>query len=156
MRTHLTRPSTLLLSCCITLSSLSSAEDFPGIQQLMGNEKFEESGLKKLNTQELNTLNKWLVSYTAHDANIIRKENSEVKKEANAAIYSSIVGTFSGWNGKTKFTLENGQVWKQRNQSSSWRVKLENPKVRIDKNFLGFYELTILEKDKSSKVERIK
>lgn len=156
MRTHFTLPSTLLLSCCITLSSLSSAEGFPGIEQLMGNEKFEASGLKKLSKQELNTLNKWLISYTAHDAKLIRIGNPEVKEEANATIYSSIDGTFSGWNGKTKFTLKNGQVWRQRNQRTSWRVKLENPKVKIEKNFFGFYELTIIEKDKASKVERIK
>lgn len=54
-----------------------------------------------------------------HDATIIRNENKEIKKKADADIHSSIEGSFTEWDGKTIFKLKIGQQWKQRNSSPS-------------------------------------
>ena len=53
-------------------------------------------------------------------------------------IRSRIDGPFQGWRGnKTRFRLENGEVWEQR-QSSTFMVKLESPEVIIKKGRFGY------------------
>ena len=56
-------------------------------------------------------------------------------------IESRILGTFTGWNGRSVFKLENGQVWQQAD-SSTYDVTLHDPKVVIKHLGLG-YLLTI-------------
>jgi hypothetical protein len=70
-------------------------------------------------------------------------------------IYSRIVGEFTGWTGKTRFPLENGQIWEQR-KGWRWRTKLDSPEVRIYKNFTGAYEMEIISAERSIGVRRIK
>lgn len=128
----------------------ANADDFPGIRQLMDAEEFSSSGLDKLSEKELQALNKWLITYTAGDAEILKKSNEAVRvAEKDFELESRIVGEFSGWSGSTVFRLENGQVWEQR-LDGRYKYKGEaNPKVRIDRNWLGFYRLTILETGRS-------
>lgn len=52
-------------------------------------------------------------------------------------IESRILGSFSGWNGRSVFKLENGQVWQQAD-SSSYEVTLQDPKVVIKRLGLGY------------------
>ena len=53
-------------------------------------------------------------------------------------IRSRIDGPFRGWRGnKTRFRLENGEVWEQR-QSSTFMVKLDSPDVIIKKGRFGY------------------
>ncbi len=53
-------------------------------------------------------------------------------------IRSRIDGTFRGWkDNKTRFRLENGEIWEQR-QSSTYRTNLESPEVIIRKNRFGY------------------
>jgi len=53
-------------------------------------------------------------------------------------IRSRIDGPFLGWRGnKTRFRLENGEVWEQR-QSSTFFVKLDSPEVTIKKGRFGY------------------
>ena len=53
-------------------------------------------------------------------------------------IRSRIDGPFLGWRGnKTRFRLENGEVWEQR-QSSTFFVKLDSPEVIIKKGRFGY------------------
>ena len=55
-------------------------------------------------------------------------------------IESRILGTFKGWNGRTTFHLENGQIWQQADSSTS-DLTLQDPQVVIKR--LGFgYLLT--------------
>jgi len=58
-------------------------------------------------------------------------------------IHSTIVGEFTGWSGKTKFTLQNGQVWKQVDPTRKMVFKVTNPKVTIRKAVFGSYRLKI-------------
>ena len=53
-------------------------------------------------------------------------------------IRSRIDGPFRGWRGnKTRFRLENGEIWEQR-QSSTFLVKLDSPEVVIKKGRFGY------------------
>ncbi len=53
-------------------------------------------------------------------------------------IRSRIDGPFKGWkNNKTRFRLENGEVWEQR-QSSTYITNLDSPEVIIRKRRFGY------------------
>lgn len=68
---------------------------------------------------------------------------------------SRINGNFEGWSGRTRFTLENGQVWEQR-RGGRWKVSLVNPEVHIKQNFMGAFEMEVLSEGRSIGVRRIK
>ncbi|WP_353410281.1 hypothetical protein [Pseudoteredinibacter isoporae] len=124
----------------------------------MDEEEFQKSGLNKLNAGELESLNSWLIKYTAQDSALIRQNVKAVQEETKTEIRSRIKGTFKGWKGNTKFYLENGQVWEQRNQKGGtrWTVNMNNPEVLITTNFFGLQILTIVDEGKSTKVKRIR
>ena len=68
-----------------------------------------------------------------------------------------MVGDFSGWNGKTVFRLDNGEVWQQRRPDSVRRTKtISNPEVKISKNFMGVYVMEIPAAKVKVPVTRIK
>jgi len=131
------------------------ASEAPDVRKLMTAYQFQEAGLDTLNKKQLQALNQWLISYTANEAPIIQKKNKTVKKAVRATFNSQLVGDFVGWTGKTKFVLENGQVWKQRN-SDQWRSPtIKSPTVVIRKNILGFYVMDIEGVKRSIGVKRV-
>lgn len=68
----------------------------------------------------------------------VRKEAAE-KQAAETRVLSRIVGKFGGWDGKTVFKLENGQVWRQADSAEVHYVKpVEAPAVLIEKVFGGW------------------
>jgi hypothetical protein len=67
---------------------------------------------------------------------------------------AEIVGPFSGWSGKTVFTLSNGQVWRQRS-GSDYRHTAEGQTVAVKKNFVGYWTLTVLSSGRTVGVRRI-
>jgi hypothetical protein len=70
-------------------------------------------------------------------------------------ISSRIAGEFNGWTGRTRFTLENGQVWEQR-RGRRWKITLDSPEVRITQTFLGAYEMEIVSESRKIGVRRIR
>ncbi len=126
------------------------AEDFPGIRKLMGEETFKEAGLDRLDVGQLQSLDAWLLRYTAGEAELLQIENEEVKEARDAfSIAARIQGDFSGWGGETRFYLDNGQVWRQRLSGRYHHRGSSNPEVEITVNWLGFYKMTVLESGKS-------
>ncbi|MDA9611947.1 hypothetical protein N9S63_01515 [OM182 bacterium] len=119
----------------------------------MTQEELLISGVSSLSETQLETLNQWLVRYTANDAPTLQIENSEVKRVAKQGITTRILGEFSGWAGKTIFVLENGQTWQQRRRGR-WKTSLENPEVVLSRNFTGAYELSVVG-GKTTGVKRI-
>jgi hypothetical protein len=69
-------------------------------------------------------------------------------------ITSRIIGEFGGWNGRTVFELENGQVWQQ-SSNGLLIAKLTNPKVTIKKATFS-YKLSVEGYNASVSVRRIK
>jgi len=74
--------------------------------------------------------------------------------QSSAAAAVHIKGEFSGWSGKTRFHLSNGQVWQQR-LPGRWKAHLESPRVRIEKNLFGYYKMTVVEQDRGIGVTRV-
>ncbi len=84
------------------------------------------------------------------------EEAEEAAREAalNEPFEAEIVGPFSGWSGKTVFTLSNGQVWRQRN-GSNYRHTAQGQTVAVKKNFMGYWTLTVLSSGRTVGVRRI-
>lgn len=64
--------------------------------------------------------------------------------------------SFRGWDGPTRITLDNGQVWETIG-STRFRTPraLENPQVTIERGFLGGYSLSVDGFNTSVQVRRI-
>jgi hypothetical protein len=70
-------------------------------------------------------------------------------------IRSRYVGEFNGWDGKTIFQLENGQVWQQ-TRSGRLVWKADSPMITIKRGFMGGYRLSVEGVNKDVYVKRIK
>ncbi len=70
-------------------------------------------------------------------------------------LQARIVGKFRGWNGKTVFTLDNGQVWRQR-ASGKYTYLGDDTRVVISQNRWGFYDLRLVAADRKVGVTRVK
>jgi hypothetical protein len=68
---------------------------------------------------------------------------------------SRLVEPFTGWEGKTVFRLENGSVWRQRLPGRYLHREGDLPRVRIEKNFMGFYQMELLDYDRKVGVTRL-
>jgi len=89
--------------------------------------------------------------------NIIEdKENfgKVIESEANE-ISSRIIGQFNGWDGDTKFNLENSQIWQQ-SGNGILKVSMNNPKVTIAKGMFGGFILSVEGYNSKVKVKRVK
>jgi hypothetical protein len=69
-------------------------------------------------------------------------------------IQSRIVGEFDGWRGGTIFRLENGQVWRQLDQSR-YVYRVDSPVVTISRGAFGSYRLRVEGRNRSVSVRRI-
>ena len=132
--------------------------DGPDIRTMMTPEQFHAAGLDKLSPEEIDALNQWLVGYTVKDAPEVRKKDAvvqaEVKKVEADGIKTRIAGEFHGWDGKTIFRLENGQIWKQRLEGH-WSYKADSPEVELRKNMLGYWIMTVLPGGQTIGVSRL-
>ena len=120
----------------------------------MPEEEFAASGQSRLSDDQMDAINRWLVSYTARDAAGMISTSPAVREIAGAGLKSRIDGEFSGWNGRTRFTLKNGQVWETRS-SSRYRYSAIDPEVEITRNFLGQYRMRIVDTRRAICVRRI-
>jgi len=147
--------TTPLLAALLLVPTLTSAQErFPGIEQLMTEQELEASGVNDLSRREIEALNTWLIRYTANEAPTLQAENEEVIEVVQQGMTSRIVGEFNGWSGKTRFVLENGQVFEQRRRGR-WKITLNNPEVHISQNFMGAFELEVVSAGKSIGVRRV-
>lgn len=69
-------------------------------------------------------------------------------------IESEIEGFVEGWRPNQQFRLKNGQVWRV-TETSAGEVGLNNPKVRVRRNFMGTYFLEFVGRNDSPKVRRV-
>ena len=101
---------------------------------------------------------------TSTDASVTRKsdninESSDnfgkvIESETNE-ISSRISGQFNGWDGDTKFNLENGQIWQQ-SGNGILKVSMNNPKVTIEKGRFGGFIFSVEGYNSKVKVKRVK
>jgi hypothetical protein len=136
-------------SCLLiaSLGSLPAAEPetpaFPGLEKAMTPQQYEASGLSKLDAAERAKLDEFIRNYVAVSnekvaTTAVDKAISEKKVSAPEVIQSRIVGPFTGYTGRTVFTLENGQRWAQSQMDSAYFPKIDSPPVVIVKAGLGY------------------
>ena len=68
-----------------------SAEN-PDVRELMTAEEFAASGFGRLSADEIAAINRWLVRYTAQDAEVMIDDSPAVRELSNANIKSRIDG----------------------------------------------------------------
>jgi hypothetical protein len=126
---------------------LSAAEPdnpaFPGVQKAMTPEQYEAAGLSKLDPAERAKLDEFIKNYVAVSnekvaTTAVDKAVKENKVSAPEVIQSRIVGPFTGYTGRTVFTLENGQRWAQSQFDSAYFPKIDSPPVIIVKAGFGY------------------
>ena len=126
--------STLLL----TEPAHAQAPNFPGVQNAMSPEAYEQAGLSKLTPAERAKLDEFIRGYVATSSEqaataAVDQAVKERKVTEPEVIQSNIVGEFRGYNGRSRFALANGQVWAQTQQVSRIYPKVDSPPVLIMK-----------------------
>lgn len=144
----------------------------------MTGQEFRETGLHKLNDEELAALNAWIRerSLTLEEIGAQGRGPSQDPQPATSAepaeaagdprglgnssnrtpINSRIVGSFTGWRGNTEFELENGMVWRQTENDTFVIREIENPEVRIRPGSFGSWRLSVEGYNSSVSVERVR
>ncbi len=69
-------------------------------------------------------------------------------------INSRILGNFEGWGPRSRFRLENGQVW-QINDESAAVYALKSPRVKISRAVFGGFEMEIEGAKRAPRVKRL-
>ena len=108
-----------------------------GLEDEMSPAEFERAGLDKLSAAELDYLNTYLGRIAKES---VSPEPEALRQAARPGqpIKSRIRGEFKGWDGQTRFVLENGQIWQQR-VAGTYRHRASNPPVTIAKGRFGHY-----------------
>ena len=90
-------------------------------------------------------------------AELAAVEAAEVaaEEQKEAPFEAVITNNFTGWNGKSVFVLDNGQVWRQRSGSSRYRHTRGDNTVRFKRSFLGLWTMTVVSTGRAVGVRRI-
>ena len=89
----------------------------------------------------------------------VEEFGAEQVEERIDRLEARLVGDFTGWNGSTRFRLDNGQVWQQtKNYIPDYepREPISQPRVTISRGFMGSYNLRIEGVKRIVQVKRIK
>lgn len=116
-------------------------------------ETFRAAGLHKLDAAELQALEALWAQRTIAAAPagnrpgwleaLVTLRRVEEKPDEAVALESRLAGDFTGWTGRTRFRLENGQVWQQVGGGEYGGIRLHQPAVRIYPAALGGYWLQV-------------
>ena len=133
-----------------------ATKDFPGLKKLMTAEEFARTGLDTLTPEQVQALNEWLVRYTAGEAYVVQATSEQVRAAVpEFRLEAGIVPPFTGWTGQTLFRLDNGQVWRQRIKGR-YMFSGDDTRVVITRNFLGYYNMTLVSTGRSVGVEPVR
>ncbi len=128
------------------------------LQEKMSTEEFRSAGLHRLSPEELGYLNQWLFPAAPEKTASFGQEQLPSAVPApvtsNPEIATRIAGKFTGWDGRTVFRLENGQVWQQR-QAGTYSYRAESPEVTIRRGNFGYY-LKVVTTRRQIPVKRLK
>ena len=128
------------------LAPLKAAEPestpFPGVQKAMTPQDYDAAGLSKLEPAERAKLDEFIRNYVSVSnervATAAVEQAVKDKKVTPEVIESRIVGPFTGYTGRTVFTLENGQRWAQSQRDTRYIPKIDSPPVVIVKAGMGY------------------
>jgi hypothetical protein len=156
----LARFCSLCLGLSLLLAGTIQAATFSTVEERMSAAQFKTAGLDKLSAEELAALNAWLQGNAAPAAAPGYAAPADMvgfrQQDATGVVVSRIIGPFNGWDGKTKFTLENGQIWEQVEQGSLRGVNLDSPMVTIEPGMFGSWRIKVEGLNATTRVNRIK
>lgn len=141
------------------------------LEEVLTPEQFKEFGLEKLSKKELNRLSDWFFNRDAAPVVVAPPKPDPVKtfgqeqlpeyvrkKPENTAsneIRSRLVGESNGWEGYTRFKLQNGQTWRQTDGERFFISKVNNPEVIIKRGIFGTYQLRFKGYNSFCRVQRV-
>lgn len=142
----------ILTGFAVSESAWAQLPEFPGLEKAMPAEEFEQAGLNKLSPEERAKLDQFIRGYTAAssekaaDAAVDRAtRQGKVRRNEPEVIESRLVGRFTGYDGRSTFRLENGQVYRQSQQVSRSFPPVDSPPVLVYKgtSMLAGYRMYI-------------
>jgi len=162
----------------LSMACLShAAGSFSTVEERMTAKEFSETGLVKLTGTELAALDEWLRRHSvatlendsAHPASgaamarttqdlrgFDKRSEDDASGKDPELIQTNIIGSFSGWDRKgTLFKLANGMVWQQSEKDTFFTQPVDNPKVTIEKGFMGIWHLSLVGHDDRVRVKRV-
>ncbi len=163
----------ILLAIAATFFTLTAIAQtaFSSLEEQMTGKDFQAAGLEKLSASELAALNAWIRSrslatldapkagtakaYSGPEGDMRGFDSEQTKKSERTTITSQIVGKFTGWDGQTIFTLENGMIWEQADKDKFYVKELDNPVVNIEPGMFSTWRLSVEGHKKECKVKRI-
>jgi hypothetical protein len=94
------------------------------------------------------------------EAEIRQREAERVGRDSDklapTTVSARLTGQFKGWNGRTLFRLDNGQVWVQADPSEIyWVPPQEGPPVEIRKAGVNGWKLFVLPNERWVRVKRV-
>ncbi|HKE48230.1 MAG TPA: hypothetical protein VKB52_09195 [Rhodanobacteraceae bacterium] len=129
------------------------------LEERMSQADFRAAGLDHLSPEQLKYLNEWLRTHGGAGGMPVTPSGQPVfypDQSARDTIETHIVGTFTGWHGKSVFKLDNGQEWKQAESGAYDAGKYEDPAVRIKPMLLGSWLMYVEGCGCSVRVQRVK
>lgn len=161
------KPAALALAALLVLApSLQAQEAGVPIQQQMSPEQFKAAGLDRLDPEQLANLNAWLNrtidEQSTMAVEIAKKQVNEENRgflifPGREPIKSRYTGEFRGFGKGRMYTLENGQVWQQKDDASLAGVRLDSPAVTITPGMIGnLWFFGVEGYNTKAKVQRIK
>lgn len=154
---------------CGISASAADKQDFDVLDS-MSVAQFRGAGLDKLSDSQLKALNTWFNQYlqqqgphcaAAQTASAAPAKESAAASQAAPAsasdsVTAHIAGDFHGWGGATRFTLDNGQVWEQVDDSVVTVGHVTDPKVTISRGLFNSYYMAVEGVRDTVQVRRVK
>lgn len=127
------------------------------------------AGIAELTPQQQAALDQLAQRFAREDAQqAVARVQAEVKqkkadnaglavREDDEPVRTRIAGEFRGWEGRTNFHLENGQVWQQDDRAEKfWFNATQNPEIELRPSKLGGWKLYVLPADRWVRVRRVR
>lgn len=146
----------LLLLAATTVGAQSQPST---LEERMSQTDFRDAGLDKLSPTELAHLNGWLQAHGENKVKYVSASGSPVfypDSSGRETVEDRIAGNFVGWRGKTVFTLDNGQQWRQAESGIYDAGTFPHPKVKIKPMLLGSWLMYVDGCGCSVRVQRIR
>ncbi|HEX7325804.1 MAG TPA: hypothetical protein VF292_10705 [Rhodanobacteraceae bacterium] len=153
------RPMLLAVLALLVTALPAFAQQFSSLEERMSAADFKAAGLNKLTPQQLQFLDEWLrtheqvksVPVSANGQPVFYPDNKPRER-----VTTHLVGHFDGWAGHTRFTLDNGEVWKQAESGAYSCPGITNPEVTIKPMILGSWLMYVQDCNAGVRVERVK
>lgn len=157
---RLARSLLLLMSVALAVPVVAFAADqYVPLQQRMSPEEFKAAGLDKLSPDELNNLDNWLSGHGKVVTKVVDQSGKPVfypSSEKAGPVQAHVQGHFTGFNGQSQFTLDNGQVWQQADGTKVSCLSSDNPKVAIRRSLMGNWMMAVDGCSDNATVKRVK